>query len=76
MVFVVIEIQSNNEQAATIVNSYMDRNEAESRFHQILGAAAISQVPVHSAVLLTDTGKCLKNETYRHEAGVSEEELD
>ena len=68
MVFVVMEIQSDNEKAATLINSYTDRNEAESKFHQILGAAAISNVLIHSAVLLTDTGKVLKNETYQHES--------
>ena len=67
MVFVVLEIQSNNETAATLINSYIDRNEAESKFHQILGAAAISTVPIHSAVIITDTGVMLKNETYRHD---------
>lgn len=66
MVFIVMEIQSNNESATTLINSYTDRNAAESKFHQILGAAAISSVLTHSAVLLTDTGKMLKNETYQH----------
>ena len=72
MVFVVMEIQSNNETAATLINSYTDRNEAESKFHTILGAAAISNVLTHTAVLLTDTGKALKSETYRHESEVEE----
>ena len=66
MVYIVIEIQSNNETAATIVNSYTDKNEAESKFHQILSAAATSNVPTHSAVLFTDRGKSLKDETYLH----------
>ena len=74
MVFIVMEVQSDNETAATLVNSYTNRNEAESKFHQILGAAAISTVPTHSAMLLTDTGKALKSETYTHniESGVTE----
>ena len=66
MVYVVMEIQSDNEVATTLINSYSNRNEAESKFHQILGVAAISTVPTHSAVLLTDTGKALKSETYAH----------
>lgn len=66
MVYVVMEIQSSNESAATLINSYTNRNEAESKFHQILGAAAVSNVPVHSAVLLTDSGKSLKSESYTH----------
>lgn len=66
MVYIVMEVQSDNETAATLVNSYTNRNAAESKLHQILGAAAISTVPTHSAVLLTDTGKSLKSETYEH----------
>ncbi len=66
MVYVVMEVQSDNATAATLINSYTNRNEAESKFHQILGAAAISTVPTHSAVLLTDTGKVLKSESYAH----------
>ena len=66
MVYVVIEIQSTNESAATLINSYVNRNEAESKFHQILGAAAISTIPTHSAALLTDSGKLLKSESYTH----------
>lgn len=66
MVYVVMEVQSDNATAATLISSYTNRNEAESKFHQILGAAAISTVPTHSAVLLTDTGKALKSESYTH----------
>ena len=67
MAYIVLEIQSNNGHVATIVNDYVDKNQAESKFHQILTAAAISTVPVHSAVLLTDTGRTMKDETYIHE---------
>ena len=63
--FVVIEIQASDE-VATLVNSYEDRNAAESKYHTVLGAAAVSNVPIHSAVLMTDTGKTLKAEHYEH----------
>lgn len=68
MVYIVIEVQSDGVTAATIVNSYTDRNEAESRYHQILTAAAISTVKLHSAFLITDRGLTIKAETYEHEA--------
>lgn len=67
MLFIVIEVQSDGTTASTLVNSYADRNQAESKFHQILTAAAVSSVPIHSAVLMTDRGKTLKTETYTHE---------
>ena len=62
---IVIEIQAG-ETVSTIVNSYDDRDEAESRYHTILAAAAVSSVPNHSAVMLTTTGQFIKSETYSH----------
>ena len=67
MVFVVIEIQSNDETASVLTTSYSDRNQAESKYHAVLQAAAVSEVKTHSAVLMTDSGRTLKNETYSHE---------
>ena len=63
--FIVLEIQSSDT-VATLVNAYADRNEAEAKYHNILGAGAVSQVPIHSAVLMTDTGITLKAEHYEH----------
>lgn len=67
MVYIVLEIQSDDIQAGTLVTSFTDKNKAESKFHTVLSAAAISSVPIHSAVLLTDMGKTLKTETYKHQ---------
>lgn len=64
--YIVLEIQTSNT-VATIVNSYEDRNQAESKYHQILTAAALSSVPKHSAVLMNDEGQTIKDETYIHE---------
>jgi len=64
--YIVLEIQTSTS-VATIVNSYSDRNTAESRYHQILSAAAISNVPKHSAVLMNDIGETIKTEAYIHE---------
>ena len=66
MVFIVLEIQSNEETATCLVNTYSKREDAESKYHQILQYAAVSAVVVHSAVLMTDTGKTLKTEKYEH----------
>lgn len=66
MVYIVIEIQADDSTAATIVNNYTDRNIAEQKYHNILSAAAVSAVPVHSAVMLTGDGTRIKGETYRH----------
>ena len=65
--YIVIELQTNEEgQTANIVQSYSDRNEAASRFHQILAAAAISNVKKHAAAMLNEDGFCEKSEFYEH----------
>lgn len=64
--YIVLEIQTTST-VATLVNAYEDRNQAESKYHQILSAAALSSVPKHSAVLMNDVGQTIKKETYIHE---------
>lgn len=72
MLFIVMEIQSTGESASTIVFSYTDRNEAESKYHTILAAAAISSVPTHSALLCTDAGRALMYQSYSHKSESAE----
>ena len=64
--YIVLEIQTSST-VATLVNSYSDRNQAESKYHQILSAAALSSVPKHSAVLMDDVGETIKMDSYIHE---------
>lgn len=71
--FIVIEIQTSDN-VATIVNSYDSRPQAESKYHQILTAAAVSTVPKHGAIMLTDEGERLKNECYIHTSEPEQEE--
>lgn len=75
--YIVMEIQKTAESAggvATLVSTYADKNSAESTFHTVLAAAAISAVPVHSAVLMTDEGIWLRSESYKHPASEPEPE--
>lgn len=65
--FIVIELQTNDDgQVANIVTSYESRNEAESKYHSILAAAAQSDVRTHSAVVLDERGNLEKSEYYLH----------
>lgn len=64
--YIVLEIQTSTS-VATIVDSYEDRNQAESKYHQILMAAALSSIPKHSAVLMDDVGETIKMDSYIHE---------
>lgn len=67
--FIVIEIQTNAEGASsTLVTGFDKLESAQSKYHAVLAAAAISSVPVHAAVLITNTGDKLASEFYRHDA--------
>ena len=68
MKYLVLELQKNTDTdvVTSILTDYTDKAQAESHFHTVLAAAAVSSVPVHSAVLMTDEGKTIKNETYKN----------
>lgn len=63
--FVVLEIQKGDT-VTTIVNSYDTLNQANQQYHTILAAAAVSSVPVHSAIILTEDATPVKYESYTH----------
>lgn len=68
MTYIVIEIQtSSNGTVGTLVNSYTNQNEAESKYHQILASASLSELPVHAAVMLQNDGLIIKADRYYHE---------
>lgn len=71
--FIVIETQSNGETAQTLTDSYADRNDAENKYHTVLAYASKSELPVHSATMLTDEGFYIKSECYKHESEVVNE---
>lgn len=64
--FLVMEIQKSSS-VSNLVYSYETRNEAENKYHTILASAAVSNVPRHSAILLTDEGEYVKHECFVHE---------
>ncbi len=66
MKYITFEIQSYNDgTVGTLVETFNDRLQAESKYHTILAAAAVSAVPVHSAVLMTDEGFVLMADCYK-----------
>ena len=73
--FIVIEIQTTSAAEASVLppNVYSDRNEAESKYHEILMYAAKSITLKHGAVMLTEEGTRLKSECYIHEPEPEEE---
>lgn len=63
--YLVLELQTNtNGQVASLINQYDTQAAADNKYHTVLAAAAISQLPVHAAVMLTNEGYVIKNEVY------------
>lgn len=64
--YIILEMQTNGEQTACLVHTAQDRQQAESVYHQVLAAAAISSVEIHGAALLTEYGYLLQRDAYEH----------
>ena len=70
MTYIIIEIQKMNNGSCAVVppTTYTDQQLAEQAYHTALSYAAVSQVDVHSVVMLNDVGERIKGETYYHAA--------
>ena len=68
MKYVIIELQkfANGTVAVPPVNTADDFFNASSIFHGKCEIAAISEVPVHSVVLLTENGQMMDYESFDH----------
>ena len=66
MSYIVIELQTTNGTTANIVTTHATREEAESKYHTVLAAAAISNVEIHAATILTPDGFQLMAKAYNH----------
>jgi hypothetical protein len=66
--YVVIEIQTDaNEHTATLVTVYDNLAQAESKYYTILAAAALSNLFIHSAVIVTADGSPYMHYSYRRD---------
>lgn len=65
--FIVVEIQKDAKGVVgNIVNSYETLAEAESKYHSILAAAAVSDLPCHSAIIVSEEGFPVAHQCYKH----------
>ena len=76
--FTVMEIQSDGQGNVSVLPAIVTptRAAAESAYHSILAAAAVSQVPVHSALVLGEEGLPIMQFAYRHAPEASAEEVE
>lgn len=73
MKYIVIEIQKFDTGAvSTPAWAYDNENSAWSKYHAVLSAAAVSQLPVHSAVIMNETGFCIESKSFEHAQPVEE----
>ena len=67
MKYVVIEMQTNADGPfGNLVWAFDDRNQAASKYHSVLAAAAISNLPVHSCVMMSNYGMVEDVKVYEH----------
>lgn len=66
MNYLVVELQTTNGTTANIVTQYDNLSQAEQKFYQILSAAVVSDVGIHSACILDETGFLVRNESFKH----------
>lgn len=62
----VIEIQKSGETATPLVQLFEDDALAKSKYHELLSIAAISDVPEHSVILVSEEGNYMFYEKYTH----------
>ena len=72
MNYIVIEMQTTNGTTSTLTTVKNNIAEAEQKYHTVLAAAAVSQVPLHSASMLNERGQLIKYELFDHTEPVEE----
>ena len=66
--YAVLEQQKNkNGQLAHLINSYETLNQAYQKYHTILASAAISNLPTHAALIISDQGQVIACDCFRNE---------
>lgn len=65
--FAVIEIQKDGATATPITTLFTDKDQAYSKYHQVLAAASVSDVPEHSAILVSEEGSYMMHDKFIHE---------
>lgn len=65
--YLVIELQLCNGTLSHIVSpNYNNINEAYQKFYQVLSAAAISNMDVHAAIILSEHGGVIDAKYFEH----------
>lgn len=66
--YIVVELQKTGNQVGNFVYAFENKNEADSKFHAVMSAAAVSAIPVHSAILIDEQCNIYNSGVYEHRA--------
>ena len=72
--YIVIEMQTNGTTTAILSNAFNDRNLALQKYYMVLAAAAVSQVEVHTAILVDEFGNTHYQDSFDRRIKNEEEE--
>ena len=64
--YFVIELQTNDGVTSMLTYQYSDRDQAESKYHNVLSYAAVSTVEFHAVSIMDALGVVIRNECYNH----------
>ena len=65
--YIVIELQKDAKgKVANIVTEHATKAEAESKYHAVLAAAAVSEIPVHSCIIVSEEAFPVEHKFYKH----------
>ena len=74
MKYIVIELQKNSDgSVGNLVYAFNKKAEAESKYYAILSAAAVSSVPVHSAIIIQEDAVPVTFKSFSHESEIAVE---
>lgn len=65
--YIVMEVQTYEDGTiGNIVTTFDDFNQALSKYHTILAAAAISNLPCHAAAIMSNECDVYENSSFKH----------
>lgn len=65
--YIVIELQTNSDgTVGNFVWAFDTRDAAFSKYHLVLSAAAVSQLPIHAAIILDNHGFQVAAQYFEH----------
>lgn len=70
--YIVIELQTNNGNVGILTYKFTELSEAYAKYYLILSSAAVSDIEVHTALIVTETGQVVRSETFSHASEVEE----